>query len=66
MTSEAIRQGALELSTLQSELAGYVDASTLSRAWQDFHDGSDPESLHTAYALAVWLRENAHRPVVLD
>jgi asparagine synthase (glutamine-hydrolysing) len=66
VTREAIRRNMLSLQGLQDDLAGYVDSAPLAQAWHTFQSGSNTEPLHSAHALSIWLRENVHRPVVLD
>lgn len=66
VTKQALHDGELELTRLESALTDYVESAALDRTWQAFRDGGDGEQLHSAWLLSLWLREAAQRPVVLD
>jgi asparagine synthase (glutamine-hydrolysing) len=66
ITREALKRGVLSVAGLQEALTGYVDPAKLNDAWQTFRGGGNPEPIHSAYTLSVWLRENGKRPVVPD
>ena len=64
VNAAAIDDGTLNLAALHSELEGLVDPEELDRAWEQFHQNTDPDRLQKAHALSIWLRENRNRPVV--
>jgi asparagine synthase (glutamine-hydrolysing) len=66
ITRQAMDRGDLNLTRLETALAGYVDSSALARQWQAFRARGDAERVHTAYFLAKWLQAAAQRPVVLS
>ena len=57
-------RGQLTQTGLTDTLAGYVDSNKLHSAWSTFENGMDAGPVHTAYALCLWLRQTASRPVV--
>jgi asparagine synthase (glutamine-hydrolysing) len=64
VTRDAVRRHKLDISQLQNELKEYVNPDALARAWLNFSRGGDPEPIHTAHVLTVWLRGVKNRQVV--
>lgn len=64
VSREAEKCGALGITMLRETLRGFVDPSALLQAWDRFQHGDDAATVHTAFMLSLWLRENANRPVV--
>jgi asparagine synthase (glutamine-hydrolysing) len=54
----------LRLEDLAKSLEGYVDSASLRTAWRHFESGGNPNPVHSAYILSLWLAQSVTRPVV--
>lgn len=66
VTREAVDRGALDIVSLRDDLHGFVESAALVRAWEAFRRDGNSASIHSAFMLSMWLRENAQRPLAPD